>query len=284
MVFVLAPARLCGNDLSDMISKIAQTNREILSNVDEQATSIENIVQSMNRVEVATTDVQRHTEQLLEASHEVSQLAAGAAQSTQSIASSAQDAASAAAQVAQDSRTASSHADSVRNFARDIYTASVHVQKSMLISMDLTNLVRSSIEHSNLLTFHGRLASEALGELGRALQLEREFVNIQEIKSSHLRVAEVVRRCFHGDTGENVAALPNATACSLAGTTLADHQEVTPLHHTFHDQAVRCLVAIDAMAGRDHTELHQEIGTQIKTMEVTLASLFAALDRTYLAE
>ncbi|MBF0136206.1 MAG: methyl-accepting chemotaxis protein [Magnetococcus sp. DMHC-1] len=269
------------NNLNGMISKIARINDDIQSSMDEQSRSIENIVQNMNHVEVATVDVKHHAEQLLQASHEVAQSATIAANSTQSIAVAAREAASAVSLVAENSRAASSQADSVRNFAGDIYSASIHVQKNMLVSMGLTNLLRGSIEYSNLLTRHGQQAGDALDAAGRSVHMEKKLLNIQDIKSSHLRILETLHRSLRGKKSGPGIFMPTATTCPLAGTPLLDHPEASRLHQTFHEQATLCLEFIVSATG-DTADIRQETKSKIKTLENTLADLFGALDQVYL--
>ncbi len=272
------------NDLSNMIDKIAQTNSQILHSVDEQTLSVENIVHSMNRVEKATVDVKRNAEQLLESSHEVAQSATVVAQATQSIAFGAQGAATAANQVVEESRAASTHAQSVRNFATEIYSASIHVQKTMLVSMNLTNLVRGSIEYSNLLTHHGWLASEALETIGRSVQLEKTLSNTQEIKSSHLRMVETIRRAFRGESSLAKTLLPTVSNCPLATTPIVEHEEIKKLHLAFHDQADLCQTTIKSMIINNDGELRQNMKAQMKSLEAILADLFTKVDQLSMGE
>lgn len=270
------------NDLNVMIGQIARINDEIAIGMDEQARSVDNIVKSVKHVETATVDVNTNTEQLLSASHEVAQSAAAAAQSTQDIATDAKDAAAAVLQVAQSSRSASSQADSVRSFASDIYSASIHVQKDMLVSMDLTNLVRASIEYSNLLTRYGELASASLEAEGSSVHIDRPFFNVREVKINHLRIMETMRRFHHGKLPESSVVIPDAASCPLTDPLLSRFGEVTKLHKTFHDQAVLCLATATA-SDSDTTDTRKAMELQIKTTEDSLAALFGALDRAYVS-
>ena len=267
---------------NDMIQEIATTNENILFSVDEQTHSVENIVKSMDSVGEATINVKRNSGHLLDASHNVAQAALAAAQSTQSIAASAKEAAIAATQVAADSRAASSHADSVRNFASEIYSASVDVQKIMLISMDRTNLLRSSIEYSNILIRQNQLTSDALESLGSSVHLEeRERADIKEIKRVHLWMIESVRRAYRMESKQGIKPLPEISACSLDGA-LAAHTEIATIHHDFHEQAVNCLESVHDIA--NNSESRKTLKSNIKSMESTLADLFQALDSVYLGQ
>ncbi|MBF0154062.1 MAG: HAMP domain-containing protein [Magnetococcales bacterium] len=266
------------NNLNGMIGTVAQINDEIQISMDEQSRSIVNIVDNMNRVEVATIDVRSNAEQLLSASQSVAQSATVAAQSTQSIANAAREAVSAVTLVAENSRSASIQADSVRNFAGEIYSASVHVQKNMLVSMDLTNLVRSSIEYSNLLAHHNQIACNYLDISGRSVRTERELPDIREIKCGHLHVMETLLRALRGKSSGTAKSLADARSCSLAGTLLADHPEVSKLHQAFHEQSEHCLKMISALTG-DDSKVREEVAPKIKILEDTLTALFAAVDQ-----
>ncbi|MBF0631713.1 MAG: methyl-accepting chemotaxis protein [Magnetococcales bacterium] len=270
------------SELSLIIGKISRINDEIQISIDEQSHSIESIVTSMNRVGMATVDVKYNVEELLKASGEVAQSASLAAKSTKDIASDAEEASTAAIQVAESSRSASSQADSVRNFAGEIYRASAHVQKDMLVSMDLTNLVRASIEYSNVLTRCGQLASDALEAQGRSVRLSKTFWNIQEIKSSHLRIVERVRRAHRGNAAHSVEPLPDIRSCSIPEVFLSGASEITRIHNDFHDLAIDCLKLASSLNVGDN-EILKDLEQKIKTMEDTMADLFAALDRNYVA-
>ncbi|MBF0143671.1 MAG: HAMP domain-containing protein [Magnetococcales bacterium] len=266
-----------------MIGRIAEANGEILLSVDEQSGSVQKIVASMDRVEAATVSVRHNAEELLEASLEVAGSAAAVAGSTERIATSAQTAASVSSQVAEESRAAASRADQVRDFAGDIFNASVHVQKSMLVSMARSNLVRGSIEYSNFLTAQGNLAREALEAIGHSVQLKTGLVDISGIRSSHLGMVERVRRLYRGESPEIVGVLPGVSACSLAGVALAGYPEVEALHRQFHDQVAGCLDLL-ATGAWDGTDGQQGVAARVAVLEETLTSLFEALDRAYLAE
>ncbi|MBF0420818.1 MAG: HAMP domain-containing protein [Magnetococcales bacterium] len=271
------------NDLNIMIGRIAFINDEIQFSVDEQSRFVGNIVKNMNHVGQATVDVKHNAEELLKASCEVAQSASLAAQSTKNIATDAEEASTAANQVSESCRSASNQADSVRNFAGDIYSASVHVQKDMLVSMDLTNLLRTSIEYSNVLTRYGQMASDSLETVGRSVQLSKEFWNIQEIKSSHLRIVDMVRRAYQSHPTPHNELLTDISTCSMPESLIADHHSmITRTHNNFHELAVNCLKFASSLETRN-AEAMMIMEQNIKALENTMADLFNALDQDYVS-
>ncbi|MBF0436244.1 MAG: HAMP domain-containing protein [Magnetococcales bacterium] len=271
------------NDLNIMIGRIAFINDEIQFSVDEQSRFVGNIVINMNHVGQATVDVKHNAEELLKASSEVAQSASLAAQSTRNIATDAEEASTAANHVSESCRSASNQADSVRNFAGDIYSASVHVQKDMLVSMDLTNMLRTSIEYSNVLTRFGQLASDSLETVGRSVQLSKEFWNVQEIKSSHLRIVDMVRRAYQSHPTPHIESLTDISTCSMPESLIADHQSmITQTHKNFHDLAVNCLQFASSLETKN-AEAMMIMEQNIKALENTMADLFNALDQDYIS-
>ncbi|MBF0295726.1 MAG: HAMP domain-containing protein [Magnetococcales bacterium] len=265
------------HQLDAMIGGIARINDAIEVSMDEQSLSVETIMENMRRVEHATGDVKAHAERLLEASSEVAQTASNAEHLTVSIAEDADAAARAVAFVADNSREASSQAESVRLFAGDIYAASIQVQRHMLVSMNLTSLVRGLIEFSGLLTRYGQTVGDSLEESGRALRTGRQPLTLTEIKSSHLRVVESVRLALCGATPESAAPLTESPACPLRDTPLHAHPEVSLADRRFHEQVATCLAALqESVRAGLSPETHD---SAVQEMETNLIALFTALDK-----
>ncbi|MBF0179768.1 MAG: methyl-accepting chemotaxis protein [Magnetococcales bacterium] len=265
------------HQLDAMIGGIARINDAIEVSMDEQSLSVETIMENMRRVGQATGDVKEHAERLLEAAREVAHSASEAERLTVSIALDAGEAATAVGFVADNSREASGQAESVRLFASDIYAASIQVQRHMLVSMNLTNLVRGLIEYAGLLTRYGQTVGDALEESGRALRTGKTPLTLLEIKSSHLRLVESARLALCGARPESPPALTATPTCPLRDTPLHAHPEVSAADRRFHEQAAACLSALqDATREGLPTETH---ATAAQEMETTLMALFAALDK-----
>ncbi|MBF0341283.1 MAG: methyl-accepting chemotaxis protein [Magnetococcales bacterium] len=263
------------NHLDVMIAGIARINDLIQINMDEQSRSIDNIQRNMSRVEHATADVKLNAERLLNASSDVSRASDNAAQLTRNIANDAQEIASAVGYVAANSREASNQADSVRNFASEIYSASIHVQKNMLISMDLTNQVRGSIEYSDLLTRYGQKVGDILEEAGRSLRTGQTPLHSQEFKSNHLRLVELARLARYGKGAESGES---PEACPARETPLLAQPAVAELDRRFHAQLAASLAAVRRPNESGAMGQAQADIDPLPAMETTLFALFETVD------
>ncbi|MBF0588355.1 MAG: CZB domain-containing protein [Magnetococcales bacterium] len=272
-------------DVTDMISEISQANQEITQAVDDQSRAVIQIQQSMNEVSVAAGEVTRNASELEMASQEVSRAAMEAATGTAEIARSASDVARGANEVANSSTKAREQSGAVSVSSKEIFTASVEVQKMMLTAMRHINFLSGSVEYVGSLTEVINDSSHNLKKAEEGLITDQPPFDVLAVKQAHLAWIGKLEQVIRGRLELKPEEVASGHECAFGKWYYSEGEERFGSEELFQT------------LGEDHLKIHElarEVVRMVRTGEHDAATdemkrfndlrrkLFESLDTLYM--
>lgn len=273
--------------ITDRVQKINATNREITLAVDSQHRAVNGIAHAIEQVSLAATEVSRNSHELESASQEVARAAVEAATGTQEIAKAAANVASHGNLVAAESTSARQRALKIQSASQIIFTASAHVQKMMLQSMQLSHYLDGSVEYSGRLTEVVEETSTALKVAVEGVAVEKARFDVRAIKLAHLQWLGRLEQVIRGRTLLKPEEVSSHKQCKfglwyfsegekLFGT-IELYQELGMVHERVHN-AAREITALIAKGK------HPEAREHMAVLNTLRRNMFALLDRLYMVQ
>ncbi|MBF0435708.1 MAG: CZB domain-containing protein [Magnetococcales bacterium] len=172
--------------ISDGVSLISRSNREITFAITEQGDATEAISTSIGTVSAAAKTVMRNAREMSLATQEVARSSTEAAAGNSEIARAAAEGSLAASEVAQASSSAKILAHKVHQSAKEIFIASVEVQKVGMQAVHYMNFVDGSVHQVGSMTEIIQSVGESLSDSVKSLTIPPPLFDVGFIKQAHL--------------------------------------------------------------------------------------------------
>ncbi|MBF0611463.1 MAG: bacteriohemerythrin [Magnetococcales bacterium] len=274
-------------EISQVIGRINQSNREIVHAVEEQAAETQAIDSSISRVAQASNQVMQNAAELGHAAQEVALVAAKAAGSSKEIALSSSVAAEAATAMAQQSNEALNFARSVQKEAEGTDTASNAVMEKAHHAHGVVRHMLGAVNHFHSLGDVASNISDALFAAQSSLNVGPEPFNILRTKEAHLLLLGTLEQVRAGEITLQPENVTLAHMCELGQWIQGEGQEKFGTSDLF--------MRLDATHQQVHTAAREIVQwvNEGKTEAVDDAmryfyqardALFSQLDRLYLGQ
>ncbi|MBF0589934.1 MAG: CZB domain-containing protein [Magnetococcales bacterium] len=202
-------------NITDVIGNIKGVNMEISHLMDEQAVFVHKITESIDQVSSASHEVTRNAAEMELAANEVSRAALDAAQETEGITGSVSELAQETDRIAHESDAANTGAAALIVSSKQMYMASVDVQKMMLESMQLSKSLGAGIVYSGILSGTSQETSDALLQAMEGFEVGEQAFRVETLKRAHLAWLGELAKMVGGQQSLKLNEIEDHRACEL---------------------------------------------------------------------